>query len=391
MALVDSIADREERVEVLSTLKAVTDGKIYVEVERARITRKLAAQREAEGRIAEASETLQEVQIETYGSMEKAEKADFICEQVRLAVRQADFVRAGILSNKMNRKVLDEAGFEATRVRFYRLLDLIALHKHDSLALHKHAGAVMATTGYAADAALWRPVLASSLLYLALCPWSNEVSDLIHKALADRRLEELPAQRALLMWLTTKELIPWPLPAPFGPVIQGDAVFGIDLLTVGRGADAAPAGGDAMDVSAPGAGASAPATAASKVSSSLLLAEDEGRASSWAPILRKRIAQHNVRTLAGAYTRVKLSRAASLTGVDPPTLEALLSELVSSKALYARIDRPAGVVTFAPKRAADTVLASWGDDLEGLLNLVDRTHHLIEKEAQVHGVVLTAA
>lgn len=70
----------------------------------------LSKMHEERGAIAEASETLQEIAVETYGSMEKREKAEFLLEQVRLTLAQRDLVRAGILSGKMNKKVLDEPG-----------------------------------------------------------------------------------------------------------------------------------------------------------------------------------------------------------------------------------------------------------------------------------------
>lgn len=46
-----------------------------------------------------------QVAVETYGSMEKKEKAEIILEQMRLTMRQRDFVRMGILANKINKKV----------------------------------------------------------------------------------------------------------------------------------------------------------------------------------------------------------------------------------------------------------------------------------------------
>ena len=54
--------------------RTVTAGKIYVEVERARLTHKLALMKEQEGDIAEAATVLQELQVETFGSMERKEK-----------------------------------------------------------------------------------------------------------------------------------------------------------------------------------------------------------------------------------------------------------------------------------------------------------------------------
>ena len=81
------VSARADKEELVLTLKAVVDGKIYVEVERARIVVELAAMREAEGRVAEASEALQEVAVETFGSMDKAEKVEILLEQVRVARR----------------------------------------------------------------------------------------------------------------------------------------------------------------------------------------------------------------------------------------------------------------------------------------------------------------
>ena len=54
-----------------------------MQVERARLTMTLAKMHEERGAVAEASETLQEIAVETYGSMEKREKAEFLLEQVR--------------------------------------------------------------------------------------------------------------------------------------------------------------------------------------------------------------------------------------------------------------------------------------------------------------------
>jgi 26S proteasome regulatory subunit N5 len=73
---------RSEREDLIGALKTVTDGKIYVEVERARATAALADLLEADGRIADASEELQTVAVETFGSMERMEKAEFLIEQV---------------------------------------------------------------------------------------------------------------------------------------------------------------------------------------------------------------------------------------------------------------------------------------------------------------------
>ena len=47
---------------------------MFVELERARLTRILAELKEKEGAIGEAADILQEIQVETFGQMEREEK-----------------------------------------------------------------------------------------------------------------------------------------------------------------------------------------------------------------------------------------------------------------------------------------------------------------------------
>eukprot|EP00158_Paraphelidium_tribonemae_P010266 Partr_v1_DN4246_c0_g1_i1_m9739 putative 26S Proteasome non-ATPase regulatory subunit len=227
MSYIDAVTNKDDKVALVTTLRTVTDGKIYVEVERARLTMMLSKIREAEGKVAEASEILQEVAVETFGSMEKREKAEFLLEQVRLVLAQRDFVKAGILAAKMNKKVLDEAGFEDVRLRHYELLVVLHTARHDALELCKDYQAVYATRGLAAEPAKWQPALASVIVYLALAPFSNEVSDLLHRVLGDPRTEEAPLApfRALLTYLTTDELAPWPLPPAVADGVKAHPAF----------------------------------------------------------------------------------------------------------------------------------------------------------------------
>ena len=88
MTYIPLLEARADKQELIVTLKTVTDGKIYAEVERARVTLALAALQEAEGRVAEASETLQECAVETFGSMDRKEKTDMLLEQVRRGQQQ---------------------------------------------------------------------------------------------------------------------------------------------------------------------------------------------------------------------------------------------------------------------------------------------------------------
>ena len=73
-----TLPSKDVELELISTLRTVTEGKIYVEVERARMTHRLSKMKEEEGLVEEASKIMQELQVETYGSMDRKEKVNYI-------------------------------------------------------------------------------------------------------------------------------------------------------------------------------------------------------------------------------------------------------------------------------------------------------------------------
>lgn len=150
MAYLDSAPDKATRVSLIKALQSVTEGKIFVEIERARLTRRLARIKEADGDVAGAADELQEVAVvrcfvfffffpcvpfclappffssfrslslsrktappptthhqpikpqETFGAMAKTEKIAYILDQVRLCLAKGDHARAQILARKVS-------------------------------------------------------------------------------------------------------------------------------------------------------------------------------------------------------------------------------------------------------------------------------------------------
>lgn len=133
---VDKTPDKETKIKLIETLRTITEGKIYVEVERARLTHILAKIREEENNVAEAAKIIQELQVETYGSMDKREKVELILEQMRLCLAIKDYVRTQIISKKINTKFFED---EKTRVRiscilwYFHTIDLIYCFQTSSL------------------------------------------------------------------------------------------------------------------------------------------------------------------------------------------------------------------------------------------------------------------
>lgn len=58
-----------------------------------------------------------------------------------------------------------------------------------------------------------------------------------------------------------------------------------------------------------------------------------------------------------------------------------------AKTIYARIDRPAGIITFQAKQDANALLNEWSGKVEGILGLIAKTTHLITKEEMVQEIV----
>ena len=96
--------------------------------------------------------------------------------------------------------------------------------------------------------------------------------------------------------------------------------------------------------------------------------------------LRKRVIEHNVRVVAKYYTRIQMSRLTQLLDLTEDETEKYISELVTAKTVYAKIDRPARIVSFSKPRDADDVLNEWSANMKSLLGLLERVDHLITKE-----------
>ena len=182
----DTAEFASSRHELLTTLRSISSGKMYLEAEYARITRCLAILAEEawrngeEGKLVEAADLLGEVHVETYGSLSKREKVEFVLEQMRLNLMRKvrlftfgcwvtlgfviilidvclgycvlqywrcineffsshiktltqskqlsfhahiqDYVRAHKVSNKIKKSTLEEEGMSTLKVKFYTLL-----------------------------------------------------------------------------------------------------------------------------------------------------------------------------------------------------------------------------------------------------------------------------
>ncbi|XP_035694531.1 26S proteasome non-ATPase regulatory subunit 12-like [Branchiostoma floridae] len=263
---VDKTPNMETKLKLIDTLRTVTEGKIYVEIERARLTRILAKIKEDEGNITEAANVLQDLQVETFGSMEKKEKVEFILEQMRLCLAKKDYIRTQIISKKINTKVFSEKDTEELKLKYYQLMVELDLHEGSYLQICKHYRAIYETDTVKENKEQWQQV--------------------------QYNLE---------------------------PILDNPVI----LL-------------------------------------------------------------QNIRIMAKYYTRITMKRMAQLLDLSEDETEEFLSKLVVDKTVYAKADRLDGVVTFARPKDPNDILNEWSHNLNQLMQLVNKTTHLITKEEMVH-------
>ena len=339
--LLDKVTVKQAKLDLINCLRVVTEGKIYVEIERARLTRRLAALQESDGNINEAADTLQELQVETFGSMERREKTDFILEQMRLNMARSDYVRTQIIANKISIKYFAKDEVQDLKLRFYELMIQLALHDNRYLDVCKYYREVYTTKSVQENELKWVEILGFIIVFVALSPYGNEQRDLIHKIALDKHLEKVPLYKQLIKAFTTDELMRW-------PIIE--QMYKVDLQKTFVFSQATP--------------------------------EGQQR---WKD-LHARIIEHNIRVISKYYNRITLKRLTQLLDLSTKDAEEFLTKLVSSKTIYAKIDRLDGVAVFTPVKHAEDVMNDWSRSVHDLLELVNKTTHLIAKEEMVHQI-----
>ncbi|KAH7427331.1 hypothetical protein KP509_10G039600 [Ceratopteris richardii] len=310
---------------------------------------------------------MQEIAVETFGAMAKTEKIAFILEQVRLCLDCNDYMRAQILARKINPRVfvvdtgkekkkpkegdavIEEAPPEIPSLlelkrMYYELMIRYHSHKNDYLEICRSYHAIYDTSTMKEDPLQSTPMLRKICWYLVLSPHDPMQSSLLNSTLEDKKLQDLPKFRALLKHFVTMEVIHWDA---FWAFYEGE--FN-------------------MESSLPG-GVLGPRAF-----------ED----------LRQRVIEHNILVVSKYYSRIRLVRFAELLNLSLQETEKHLSEMVVSKAFIAKVDRPAGIVSFQIRKDSNETLNSWATSIERLLDLVEKSCHQIHRETMVHRVTLKA-
>jgi 26S proteasome regulatory subunit N5 len=220
--------------------------------------------------------------------------------------------------------------------------------------------AVLDTPSVEADPVQWEAALKKAAWYAVLAPKDSHQRTLLETTAADRRLDSLPLYKDMLNKFCSKEVLWWrTLSAEWaGELDAMPEVFG------NKDKDTTMATSETTTTAQKSANAR----------------ED----------LRLRVIQHNLYTISGYYSRISLQRLGQMLDLPAEEAEERLCELVTSRGLAAKVDRPSGVVRFGARKSPAESLNQWSGSISKLLTLVEKTCQQIQKESMVHKVPLDA-
>jgi len=343
--LLEKAPSMDVKLKTIETLRTVTDGRIYLELERARVTQILARiEVETHQNYARAADLMGELQVETFGSMEMTEKIDFILEQVELYLKKGDYSHAAIVSRKILVRYFKAADQDERvmqqKIRFYQLKVEIALHENSYLDVCQNMRHIYDTKTIQEDDGRKHELLGNMVFFAVLAPHDNLQSDILHHLAKESDLSLLPLFDQLVSMFTTSELIRWPKVVEiYGSELRGNWVFAASDAGIHRWSD-----------------------------------------------LHQRIIEHNIYVIAKFYSRISLQGLTELLDLSPGETEEVLAKLVVNGSIWARVDRPKRIVSFVKPQDSEDVLNEWSNNTDKLLEHIETIGHLISKEEMMHGI-----
>lgn len=334
----DEIEDLDTEIDIIETIRTVTENKIFVELERARVTKTLSdILLNQKHDLDKACEVLCDLQVETYGSMELEERIQFIEDQMHLSNLKGDYQFSDILSRKILVRTLES--FADLKLRYYQLMIEINTHSDDYINVVKNNLAIYHIPKIEGDKKEALKYLKQATYFVILAPYTPLQNDLITCIKLDKNLNKLPLCKDIVKILTTHEIINWSeFEQKYGRELSKEVVY--DQST-----------------------------------------EDGKKHYS---DLKKRTIEYNLRVISGFYSSIRLKRLCGLLQLDQPSVENVIIDLVNSAVLYAKINRPAGIVSFIKPKGENELLNEWSFNIDTLLEDIKTIEHLIGKEEMLH-------
>ncbi|KRZ71598.1 26S proteasome non-ATPase regulatory subunit 12 [Trichinella papuae] len=360
-----SVACKTAKLKLIETLRKTTEGKIYVEVERARLTHMLSKMKEEDGDIDGAVKVLLELQVllkkkKTYifyfsnfyfyfmlnlvvqwknrrkYSSCWSSCACAYCEMI-LCVRRS----------LRKRFLLDFSKHQDLKFKYYKLMILLDLYNKNYVGVSNHYYNLSETEAYL-DKAKIVTFLKNAVVYAILAPYSEEQWATMCRVSEDSNFDQIPKYKELVQLFIKEEIISW----------KKDILGVYDKLKAWN---------------------------ASSTDYVEEYVESEEHVLANLEQLQCRVGEHNMRIVSKYYSRIYLNRIAELVDWNAEKTEEFLCKLIVNGTIpLAKICRPSGVVNFVPKKKSEEELDDWAVGTVDVMEKINKVTHLILKERMMY-------
>ena len=350
--------NEEEKLKLLSTIIEITEGRIFVEFEFSVAIKRLTEIHLSRGDINEAAKCIQDIQIETFGSLERGYKVEYILFQMQILLKKEDYIRAMIVSNKINRRHLNEEGLEKLKFEFYELM--IKYYTHEEKFI---------------DASKSFKILYDSIKEFEIKLENNSSNAIPQKSLAniEHLVNNLSKNKLFVNYVMFLSICPPELETKnmfneLNLFYKKDLEQNSDMLIVVKkrlSDDVVYIDNNFLErfITFP-------------IFANDVYANAEKR---W-KLFRKFWVQHNLVIFEKYFSQVRMEKIASMAGTDIKEVETELADMVINSYIYAKINRIASTVNFRRRQDTGDKLNDLNSDLTRMLEKLENTCHLIHKE-----------
>lgn len=213
MEAIETITDIDTKISLVKVLRDVTEGKIFIEVERARLTNILVEYMESQGQLQEAMELLQDLRLEILTTMEEKERIRMMLHQFKLCLECKDQLRASLCAEKITDQKLTD---KELKLEFLELLiEYYTDFTKDYLEMAKSYYDIYQLNNKRSNE------LMKAIINAVLAPHSPEQLRFFNEISNIKDLALMPEAKNLLSVFMCNELVPWPtFESRFGQFIE---------------------------------------------------------------------------------------------------------------------------------------------------------------------------
>jgi 26S proteasome regulatory subunit N5 len=346
--------EEEEGIKLLKSIVEITEGRIFVEYEYSVAVRRLTETHLKKNEMEEAAKLIQDIQIETFGSLEKSYKIEYILFQMSILLKKGDYIRTLIVSNKINRRHLNEEAIEKLKWEFYDMMIRYYMHEEKYIEVSKcykilhdflkemeiklSSSVTNSKQSFENCQSLFSQnrkvfTFVNYVMYLAICPPELETKNMFNQLNLHYK-KDLEENEDILN-IVKKRL--------------SDEIVYVDNRFI-------------------------------ELYKNYPIFQEVEYREKHVKLFRKYWIQHNIVIFEKFFSQVRLNRIATMIGTGKDEVETEIADMVINGYIYAKINRIQSTVNFRRKQETGDKLNDLNYDLARMLEKIENTCHLIHKE-----------